>query len=335
MNLTSILFSILASPLPETVEEVATDNEQPPPSPNDQATTFNTNPMPQSSVCSDDEKIPVIEAIHTAVDTKNCSVIITALSNEFIKKSCQGLVKLNELAKNFPQVDDHLRCLKCNIVVENKACMVKHVAKLHTDSKICPYCVKTFEQKVDISKHITDHVCCKGDTFRELYFFCPKCPVKCNEFSSLTAHFASKHSCGKLADWTMPCWQCNHVYFERKQMMDHFQHSHHQSPCRFCNGSFKNNVALMDHISQTHPDTLYSYCYKINPGGELLCIVCDAKFVDKTRISKHFVTYHEHLLPLLTDPLEVRALAEQVQEQKCLLDEDKLFKGTNSKLLCH
>lgn len=310
-----------------TLEEVTADNEKSPPSPKEQETTCNTpTPTLQSNVCADDEEIPVIEAIHTAVDTKNCSVIITALSNEFIQKSCQGLVKLNALPKNFPQVDNHLRCLKCNIVVENKAYMVEHVAKLHPDIKICPYCVKTFEQEVDISKHITDNVCCNGADLKELCFFCPKCPEKCKDFSSLSAHFASKHSCGKLADWTMPCWRCNHVYMEKKQLMDHFQHTHHQSTCRFCNGLFKNNVALMDHTSQTHQDVLYSYCYKINPGGLLLCFVCDAKFVDKARISKHFITYHEHLLPLLAEPEEVRTLAEQVKEQKFSLDEEE-FKG--------
>jgi hypothetical protein len=323
---TDSIFSVGASPLPQAVKEVTNANENESPLPDDQASTCNTIPTPLFSACADDGEIPVIEAIHTAVDTKNCSVIITALSNDFIQKSCQGLVKLSELPKNYPEVDNLLRCLKCNIVMENKAFMVEHVAKLHQDTKMCPYCVKTFDHQVDISKHITDFLCCKGTTFDELCFFCPKCPEKYSDYSSLSAHFTSKHNFEKLMDWTMPCWKCNHVYMEKKQLKDHFKHAHHQITCRFCNGLFKNNVALMDHTSQTHKDALFAYCYKINPGGDLLCIVCDAKCVDKIRVSKHFVTYHKHLLPLLTDPKEVITLAEQVQEKKCSWDDDE-FKG--------
>lgn len=312
--------------MPITEEEVATVHEIAPSSLIEQGSACNTALTPQPSACAEYGEIPVIEAIHTAVDTKNCSVIITALSSHFIRRSCQGLVKLSELPKNYPQVNNLLKCLKCNIVMESKAFMVEHSTKKHPDSKMCPYCAKNFDQEVNISKHLTEKVCCKEKQLDALCFFCPKCPEKCNDFSSLAAHFMSRHNCEKLTDWTRPCWKCNHVYMEKKQLQDHFKHTHSQSICRFCKGLFKNNVALMDHTNQTHQDALYAYCYKISPGGDLLCIVCDAKFTDKARISKHFVTYHEHLLPLLTDAKEVIALAEQVQEKKYTWD-DHEFKG--------
>ncbi|XP_059486113.1 zinc finger protein Xfin-like [Neocloeon triangulifer] len=266
--------------------------------------------LQEQSVC------PIIEAIHPSVDLKNCSVKISALSDDFIRRCCEGSVNLAAMTAGFPGVKSHLKCRTCSIVFDDVTGKRRHIYKVHPDLKSCPYCLNSFAANFNLVKHVIEKKCCiKSLGKTQLQFFCPKCNVSRGDLKSLQEHFVSKH-CGayqsKLPDWMGSCCRCSNVYFVKKQLDDHFKYTHEIYSCKNCVAKFKSKVVLVGHIAEQHTDIKFSKFYKRTDNRSiLLCIACDAKFGTEMRMAKHFLNFHPELLKMLEHPNVVFDLAEE------------------------
>jgi hypothetical protein len=279
---------------------------------------LSASPAKASPPDESDAAVPVIEAIHTPVDIKSCQVKLTQLDSLFVKNCCQGSVNLSSLPPNFPEHGYQLQCNICKLILKDREEMKLHNFKAHPDFKQCPSCLKIFSSKVDIRKHLAEMKCFQKQAPECLNFYCPKCAYSVDNYRSLSKHYCVSHKGQELSDWVSPCWKCNHVYFEKKQLFDHFKYSHPSVHCRYCIDKFANNVQFLSHFPSNHPDFKFTDCFKMISEENLLCIVCEAKFKDELAVSKHFLNYHFHLLCVLENPGKLEDLIREAEEQSSL-----------------
>lgn len=139
----------------------------------------------------------------------------------------------------------------------------------------------------------------------EVWFQCRYCDENFNSRQKLTVHM-NTHVEHDPTDYT--CKDCGNVYQSRKSLWVHRHKKHPRpqtpSPCEICKKVFFDKTELVFHL-KTHVAQKMDFMNELMDGetngldgepddgeGQYVCHVCDRKFTDQERLSKH-IRIHE------------------------------------------
>nr|XP_057902734.1 oocyte zinc finger protein XlCOF19-like isoform X2 [Doryrhamphus excisus] len=142
---------------------------------------------------------------------------------------------------------------------------IKNGRRASEKTFICPFCGKTFNQRVHLSRHLSVHT---GDK----PFHCTVCSKMFATRDRLRSHMRIH-----TGEKRFSCSVCGKTFFHRSHLVKH-SHIHtgvKPFPCLFCGKRFYSNGDLIKH-TRTHT-------------GEkpFTCSICNTSFSDSSTLGKH------------------------------------------------
>ncbi|KAI5825480.1 hypothetical protein K523DRAFT_313291 [Schizophyllum commune Tattone D] len=110
------------------------------------------------------------------------------------------VVKDHRFKRSYAPIPTSLRFrCKSNYTVEEALALEEKVAVNGAKRFVCPSCKKDAKSKTEIEIHVRTHT-------KLCRYFCPKCPFKCSDPSSMNKHCKNIHDCKSLQKDELPAW---------------------------------------------------------------------------------------------------------------------------------
>lgn len=230
-----------------------------------------------------EEAKPVIDdKNHCIQDDKECQ----SCNEKFLRES--------ELESHIQNSHQYLlSCLSCEIMFENKACLLKHQKK-RKSKKLCLKCSqkKTFDSECDYNIHLKNcSVSIKSEDIGKVNkpkkserYPCLLCPLAFKNPSLRSKHALEEHT------GLVQCPQCLRSFDDYEKLKDHIHYSHPKQDktitCSKCQKTFSKTQHYNRHMLTVHAD---------RSDNRFHCDHCDFKTYANEFLLHHKRTKHNVL----------------------------------------
>ncbi|XP_037823192.1 zinc finger protein 271-like isoform X2 [Lucilia sericata] len=234
-----------------------------------------------------------IVSVSAETDQHECAVCMKLFK-------CQQAVA-RHLHRHHPEIE-FFKCPYCDDNFYGLDLLAEHIkVKKHIQKpNICKYCLKSFDRKTDLNRHIRIHT-------DERPYSCNVCDTAFKQVNHLKRHRESMHSI-LFQPQKFNCELCTKSFTEAEILKRHMSiHENKLSsyPCTMCSKIFKTRYDWQRH-EQTHSsrmDLICEYCLKSFDSNEtlnrhlkvhkgefkFLCTICKKTF----RRKSHLVNHHK------------------------------------------